>query len=270
MASLIRWGASRCQCAKRILEPDRDRKLSPRPCRISPRCVWGLAHPGPIRPKALRALKLCPSPSSSGSTGTSSSKRARGADTWRIGTASTPAGCTTWSCCTRVARANWSSPIRNIAAAAATSTSMPTRPIWRRPSVTIPIASSAWPSAPWSKTACRTSRPVGGCGATFVCSCLGRPSKTGGKPGKKKAHGQVEHDYLDWALADFSGYIAADEVYDGPFCVLSIVDNHTFKRVFYQVLERHQAPTQAIVAAFFGCFREALHARGLQVAGITT
>jgi hypothetical protein len=71
-------------------------------------------------------------------------------------------------------------------------------------------------------------------------------------------------------LADFSSYIAADEVYDGPFCVLSIVDNHTFKRVFYQVLERHQAPTQAIVAAFFGRFQAILHARGLRVAGITT
>jgi hypothetical protein len=52
--------------------------------------------------------------------------------------------------------------------------------------------------------------------------------------------------------------------------VLSIVDNHTFKRVFYQVLERHQAPTQAIVAAFFGRFQAALHTRGLRLAGITT
>ena len=59
-------------------------------------------------------------------------------------------------------------------------------------------------------------------------------------------------------------------MYDGPFCVLSIVDNHTFKRVFYQVLERNQAPTQAIVAAFFGRFQAALRARGLRVAGITT
>ncbi len=59
-------------------------------------------------------------------------------------------------------------------------------------------------------------------------------------------------------------------MYDGPFCVLSIVDNHTFKRVFYQVLERDQAPTQDLVAAFFGRFRAALEARGLQVAGITT
>ena len=43
--------------------------------------------------------------------------------------------------------------------------------------------------------------------------------------------------YLDWGLADFSGYIAADELYDGPFCVLSIVDNRTFKRLLYQVLD---------------------------------
>lgn len=59
-------------------------------------------------------------------------------------------------------------------------------------------------------------------------------------------------------------------MYDGPFCVLSIVDNHTFKRVFYQVLERNQAPTQDLVAAFFSRFHAALQARRLRVAGITT
>jgi len=26
--------------------------------------------------------------------------------------------------------------------------------------------------------------------------------------------------FLDEALSDFSGYIAADEIYDGPFCIL--------------------------------------------------
>ncbi len=52
--------------------------------------------------------------------------------------------------------------------------------------------------------------------------------------------------------------------------MLSIVDNRTFKRVFYQVLERDQAPTQEIVAAFFGRFQAALQTRGLRVAGITT
>ena len=36
----------------------------------------------------------------------------------------------------------------------------------------------------------------------------------------------------------FSGYLAADEVYDGPFCVLSIVDNRTFERLAYRLFDR--------------------------------
>ncbi len=32
---------------------------------------------------------------------------------------------------------------------------------------------------------------------------------------------RAEEEYLDDALAEFSGYLAADELYDGPFCVLS-------------------------------------------------
>jgi len=47
----------------------------------------------------------------------------------------------------------------------------------------------------------------------------------------KKSEGLIEADYLDEVLGDFSGYIAADELYDGPFCVLSIVDNRRFKRL---------------------------------------
>jgi hypothetical protein len=69
-------------------------------------------------------------------------------------------------------------------------------------------------------------------------------------------------------LADFSGYIAADELYDGPFCVLSIVDNHTFKRLMYEVLDHD--PTQDDIRAFFQRFRKILEARGLTLAGITT
>jgi hypothetical protein len=49
------------------------------------------------------------------------------------------------------------------------------------------------------------------------------PARRRGKKGEK----QVEQEYLDDALANFSGYIAIDELYDGPFCVLSIVDNRT-------------------------------------------
>ena len=41
----------------------------------------------------------------------------------------------------------------------------------------------------------------------------------------------MDAGYLEWALTNFSGSIAADELYDGPFCVLSIVENRTFKRL---------------------------------------
>jgi hypothetical protein len=74
--------------------------------------------------------------------------------------------------------------------------------------------------------------------------------------------------YLNWGLADFSGYIAADEVYDGPFCVLSIVDNHTCKRLLYQVLDH--APDHTDITAFFQRFRMALRLRGLALRGVTT
>jgi len=74
--------------------------------------------------------------------------------------------------------------------------------------------------------------------------------------------------YLDWGLADFSGYIAADELYDGPFCVLSVVDNRTFKRLLYQVLDHD--PDHADIRAFLHRFRMALRLRSLKLKGVTT
>lgn len=47
----------------------------------------------------------------------------------------------------------------------------------------------------------------------------------------------METDFLDRGLADFSGYVAADELYDGPFCILSAVDNRCDKRILYEVLD---------------------------------
>ena len=69
-------------------------------------------------------------------------------------------------------------------------------------------------------------------------------------------------------MTDFSGYIAADELYDGPYCVLSIVDNHTFKRISYRVLDHD--PTHDDIREFFTAFRDALHVRGLILRGVTT
>jgi hypothetical protein len=88
------------------------------------------------------------------------------------------------------------------------------------------------------------------------------------RPGGKKAEAVIEAGYLDWALAGFSGYIAADELYDGPYCVLSIVDNRTFKRITYRVLDYD--PTHDDIREFFTAFRNALHVRGLVLRGITT
>ena len=50
--------------------------------------------------------------------------------------------------------------------------------------------------------------------------------------------------------------------------MLSIVDNRTFKRLFYQVLE--QDPTHENMIAFFQRFQAALQVRQLSVRGITT
>jgi len=78
----------------------------------------------------------------------------------------------------------------------------------------------------------------------------------------------MDVSYLNWALADFSGYIAADELYDGPFCVLSIVDNRTFKRLLYQVLDHD--PDHLDITAFLRRFQGALAKYGLTLKGVTT
>jgi hypothetical protein len=110
--------------------------------------------------------------------------------------------------------------------------------------------------------------PVGNSGVIIGCLFPLPPSRTGWRRGEKKASERWDSDYLAWALSDFSGYLAADELYDGPFCVLSIVDNRTYKRLFFQVLD-HDAAQDDIVT-FFGRFQVALQARQLTVQGITT
>src|ERR1700752_3731317 len=87
-----------------------------------------------------------------------------------------------------------------------------------------------------SRTDYPIAPPDGPSGASTACLSLTPRSRTGSRPGGKKAARGIDTDYLDWALADFSGFIAADELYDAPFCILSIVDNRSFKRLTYQVL----------------------------------
>jgi hypothetical protein len=57
-------------------------------------------------------------------------------------------------------------------------------------------------------------------------------------------------------------------LYDGPFCVLSIVDNGVFTRLCYEVLDH--PPAHGDIRKFFRRFRAALASRGLTLRGITT
>jgi Transposase len=69
-------------------------------------------------------------------------------------------------------------------------------------------------------------------------------------------------------LADFSGYLAADELYDGPFCVLSAVDACRQRRLLYEVLDHD--PTRADIVWFLARLSDQIAARGQAVLGITT
>jgi hypothetical protein len=78
----------------------------------------------------------------------------------------------------------------------------------------------------------------------------------------------MDGDFLNWALADFSGYVAADELYDGPFCILSAVDNRCYKRLLYDVLDH--APTHDDIRLFLRRLHTALSTRNLTLVGVTT
>ena len=97
---------------------------------------------------------------------------------------------------------------------------------------------------------------------------LGLRFRTGLRQRGKKTESSIQTKYLDDALADFSGYIAADELYDGPFCVLFIVDNHKFRRLYYEVLEHN--PTHEDMTRFFRRFKDMLDTRDLTLLGVTT
>ena len=86
--------------------------------------------------------------------------------------------------------------------------------------------------------------------------------------GEKKAQARMDTDFLDWALADFSGYVADNEGCDGPFCMLSAVDNRRYKRLLYDVLDHD--PTHDDIRAFLERLHAALVARDLTLCGVTT
>jgi len=111
--------------------------------------------------------------------------------------------------------------------------------------------------------------PVGISGEIIVFLFPSPPFKIGLRRQEKKIYTKIETDaYLDWAFKDFSGYIATDEVYDGPFCILSLVDNRTYKRLMFRVLDH--APTAEDILELLQSFRKILERRNLALHGITT
>lgn len=162
---------------------------------------------------------------------------------------------------------SWS-PIRNIAAPDAGRISTLTSLTWLTIIAGILGALSIWRYG-WSwRTAYPIESPHGTYGETTVSLSPGARFRTGSRPRGKKAEQSVRTEYLDEVLAGFSGYIAVDELYDGPFCVLFIVENRNFRRLVYDVLDHN--PTHEDVIPFFRRFKLALNIRRLRVRGITT
>jgi hypothetical protein len=174
----------------------------------------------------------------------------------------------TWETLLPDGHATWLLPIRNIAALNATAISTQIWRIWQYPEAITLTVWWPWQCGWWPKTACLTDRHPGIYGVTTGSLCLGLRFRTGSRQRGKKAESSIQTKYLDDVLADFSGYIAADELYDGPFCVLFIVDNHRFRRLYYQVLDHD--PTNEDITRFFQRFKQILDAHGLKVLGITT
>lgn len=212
--------------------------------------------------------KICLDPKLSSRTAIMIISPVRTATNRRFANESTLVRCMTSATWFQDARMKSILPTLNISAQSVGNIFHLTSPIWPRPAVTTPIGLSPSRLVWWSKMACLIAPPVGLSGATIASSSPLPPFRIGWRQREKKISPRVETDYLDWALTDFSGYLTADELYDGPFCILSIVDNHTFKRLFFQVLEH--TPNQVDILAFFSRFQAVLVARDLAVKGITT
>jgi hypothetical protein len=69
-------------------------------------------------------------------------------------------------------------------------------------------------------------------------------------------------------LKGFSGYVAVDELYDGPFCILSAVDSRRQRRLIHEVLDHN--PTHADIREFLGRLKADLARRKRRLRGITT
>lgn len=162
----------------------------------------------------------------------------------------------------------FTSSFPSITAPSATSTFIPTFQALFPLIPSIPCGLSTLPCISSLKMDFPMARPVGICGETIESGSPEEPCKTGSKPREKKGGAYVNGPYLDDVLREFSGYIAIDEVYDGPFCILVVVDNKKFHRLLVEVLDH--SPDHSDIHRFLTRFCEILIQRSLVVKGITT
>ncbi len=203
--------------------------------------------------------EMLPSPKVVREVGITRIDRVRSAAGLVLGSGSGLAPSMIWATRSGGGPATSGSPTPNTTAPGAATPSTPTCPTGPRPRPATPIGSGPWPFGWSSRTAYPIRPPVGTSGATIASSSPSPPSRTGWRPGEKG--GRPDRDRLPrLGLDGFSGYIAADELYDGPFCVLSIVDNRAFKRLCYEVLDHD--PTHRDIRRFFRRFRAARPAGG--------
>jgi len=223
----------------------------------------------PIPRKESMMSTICPSPSSKNARKFNSSVLVRVAVTIAESTAMASENFAISAIVRKDVLFLSSLPIPCIIVRNANITSTSTPPTLPLPVRIIPAPSSNLPSESSSKTDYRTEKLVGISGVTIAFSYRLRPFKTGwNRRGKKRRLLVETDDDLATALEKFSGYIAVDEVYDGPFCILSIVDNREFRRLTYRVLER--SPNKDDIREFLNSFKNVLTRRGLELHGITT
>src|SRR4029453_6402280 len=96
--------------------------------------------------------------------------------------------------------------------------------------------------------ACPPDPRAGPCGAITASLCPLPPCRIGQRLGEKKAQARLATDVLDWAVGAFAGDVAAHELYEGPYCVLSAVDNRQYKRMLSEVLAHD--PTHDDITTF--------------------
>ena len=224
----------------------------------------------PTSPRASAALRTFPYPRWCHAAATIPADFAPAAANAPDAGASLDAPCMTWAMSWPDGRSTWSLPTPSITARTAVATSPPICPTWPCPSACTPAVSSelavrlvAEDGLPYQAASWHLWRDH----RVFVPYATIQNWVEAA--GEKKAEHASRPAYLDEALADFSGYLAIDEVYDGPFCILSVVDNRRYNRLAFRVLDHD--PTQDDIRAFLTEVQRATGANaGLVVRGITT